>query len=235
MVVNPNPLDEVQDGINSIEQSIAKGAADAEAVLSKTAADAEAALLEAEAMVSKSAADAEAALSKSAAEVEAALTRSAADTEAMLSKSAADVELALAKTAEEVAEKVRADVQIISDVSNEAISSVGNARAAAEAEVMEKIAEAASKQTAAMSALTGGFTGGLISKLPGGLLLKRSIEIWAFTADIAMKMAAAQRSGERERKLEVSEDLCEGLLRLGPTFIKLGQILSTRYDILPCT
>ena len=82
---------------------------------------------------------------------------------------------------------------------------------------MEKIAEAASKQTAAMSALTGGFTGGLISKLPGGLLLKRSIEIWAFTADIAMKMAAAQRSGERERKLEVSEDLCEGRAQFSRT------------------
>ena len=72
-----------------------------------------------------------------------------------------------------------------------------------------------------------------IRKVPGLLLAKRSAEIWAFVGDMATKMALAQRSGSSERKVQVSEELCEGLLRLGPTFIKLGQILSTRYDILP--
>ena len=74
---------------------------------------------------------------------------------------------------------------------------------------------------------------GILGSLPGMLLASRTIEIWTFVADIAYKIALANRSGEKERKEAVGEELCEGLLRLGPTFIKLGQILSTRYDILP--
>ena len=74
---------------------------------------------------------------------------------------------------------------------------------------------------------------GILGSLPGMLLASRTLEIWTFVADIAYKIALANRSGEKERKEAVGEELCEGLLRLGPTFIKLGQILSTRYDILP--
>ena len=221
------------------EAVISKGAADAEAALAKGAADAEAA-------IAKTAADAEAALF----DAEAVLVKGAAEAEAAITKTAADAEAALSKTAEEVLEKARADAQIITDVSGEAVvmatEAVESVRAATEssfaaaeaaqneaADRLVAIAEAASKQTAAMSALTGGFTGGFLSRLPGGLLAKRTTEIWTFAAEITAKMAVAQRSSSRERKLAVSEDLCEGLLRLGPTFIKLGQILSTRYDILP--
>ncbi len=74
---------------------------------------------------------------------------------------------------------------------------------------------------------------GILGSVPGTLLAKRTVEIWTFVADMAYKMAMANRSGEKARKEAVGEELCEGLLRLGPTFIKLGQILSTRYDILP--
>jgi len=83
-----------------------------------------------------------------------------------------------------------------------------------------------------MEAAAGVITS-MLTTLPGWLFAKRTVEIWTFAADMSVKMALAQRSGLAERKYAVSDELCSGLLRLGPTFIKLGQILSTRYDILP--
>lgn len=120
---------------------------------------------------------------------------------------------------------------------NAAVDTVNQAREAAEVDAVERIAEVASdladKSRAASRAVEGLSGGGVLSSLPGVLLARRTLEIWTFIAEISTKMLAANRSGSKERKQQVSEDLCEGLLKLGPTFIKLGQILSTRYDILP--
>eukprot|EP00965_Chrysotila_dentata_P254694 6211969-Pleurochrysis_carterae.AAC.4 len=74
----------------------------------------------------------------------------------------------------------------------------------------------------AMEAAAGVITS-MLTTLPGWLFAKRTVEIWTFAADMSVKMALAQRSGLAERKYAVSDELCSGLLRLGPTFIKLGQ------------
>lgn len=67
--------------------------------------------------------------------------------------------------------------------------------------------------------------------------ISRTLEIWSFffkvvTAELQNRkiiepvaLAAARRTSARKLK--------EGLLCLGPTFIKLGQLLSTRVDIVP--
>lgn len=67
--------------------------------------------------------------------------------------------------------------------------------------------------------------------------VSRTFEIWSFffkvvTAELKNRkiespedLRAAQQASAR--------DLKEGLLKLGPTFIKLGQLLSTRVDVVP--
>ncbi|CAN0443977.1 unnamed protein product, partial [Ectocarpus fasciculatus] len=41
---------------------------------------------------------------------------------------------------------------------------------------------------------------------------------------------AAEKS---QKRAAIAVQLKDGLLRLGPTFIKLGQLLSTRIDVVP--
>ena len=240
------------DAEAKLESAIAKTAADAEAALLKTATDAEKVLFEtaeqalssAEAAVSKTQKDAEAVLATAAADVEKAISKTAADTEAVLAATAEQALSTVTSVAQQVGDgvidKANADVQRLSEVGSEAVERATklateellNARAAAEADAAErltKIAEAAAQQAGGLVKVTNA----LPRRFPGALLARRTTEIWTFVAEIATKMALAQRSGVRERKQAVSEDLCEGLLRLGPTFVKLGQILSTRYDILP--
>ena len=247
------------DASAAAEASLVKAAADAEAMLISAAADAEAALGKtAEQAISSAAAVGDEALAKARAEA----AKTQAEAEAMLTKAVTDAENMLKSTAEQALEaaaavsdealaKARADVQkaesilqqtaadaeaMLSKTAADAIETVSfaalDARATAEADATDKlarIAEVAASKTAAVSALSGGF----LRRFPGALLARRTTEIWTFVAEITSKMSLAQRSGSRERKQAVSEDLCAGLLKLGPTFIKLGQILSTRYDILP--
>jgi len=83
----------------------------------------------------------------------------------------------------------------------------------------------------------------------------RSIQTWAFffkfaTAELKLrkrfaklreeaggdaKAAAemAEKAGLNAERRELALFLKDGLVRLGPTFIKLGQVLSTRVDVLP--
>mmetsp|Transcript_3406 Transcript_3406/g.10340 ORF Transcript_3406/g.10340 Transcript_3406/m.10340 type:complete len:850 (+) Transcript_3406:235-2784(+) len=65
----------------------------------------------------------------------------------------------------------------------------------------------------------------------------RTLEIWFFFlgvlfSELKMRRAKDQRQVEAMRRVN-SKKLKEGLLKLGPTFIKLGQLLSTRVDVLP--
>lgn len=49
-------------------------------------------------------------------------------------------------------------------------------------------------------------------------------------------MTKAGESTEEEisqAKVEAATFIRDGLLRLGPTFVKLGQVISTRTDVLP--
>ena len=73
-------------------------------------------------------------------------------------------------------------------------------------------------------------------------LLSRSCLIWRCAAKQLIKVAIVKRRYKRSpvtdpefsaARRQLAVDLRDILILLGPTFIKLGQILSTRYDILP--
>ena len=50
---------------------------------------------------------------------------------------------------------------------------------------------------------------GLLGALPGGLLAKRTVEIWTFVAEIAAKSALAERSGDPARRQAVRGERAE--------------------------
>eukprot|EP00249_Psilotum_nudum_P015268 c25233_g1_i1 orf=941-3481(-) len=73
--------------------------------------------------------------------------------------------------------------------------------------------------------------------------IQRSIEIWSFVIVFLLKTwlinrKFVYRGGMTEEKMKgrrksLAKWLKDGILRLGPTFIKIGQQFSTRVDILP--
>ena len=69
---------------------------------------------------------------------------------------------------------------------------------------------------------------------------RRSVEIWGYALNFVLKERRLQRKrrriGEEEysrRRSILAKECTQVLLRLGPTFIKVGQLLSTRIDIVP--
>eukprot|EP00752_Nemacystus_decipiens_P004195 g3834.t1 len=70
-----------------------------------------------------------------------------------------------------------------------------------------------------------------------GSAISRSVEVWVFGAKILLKeikLRKVEDAAEKSRKrAAIAVKLKEGLLKLGPTFIKLGQLLSTRIDVVP--
>jgi len=62
--------------------------------------------------------------------------------------------------------------------------------------------------------------------------LRRNIEVWRALASCAFKVLKA-RKGTSEDKTAAATFARDKLLTLGPTFVKLGQVLSTRTDVLP--
>jgi predicted unusual protein kinase regulating ubiquinone biosynthesis (AarF/ABC1/UbiB family) len=71
---------------------------------------------------------------------------------------------------------------------------------------------------------------------------RRSIEIWGYALSFVLKERKLSRrrakgklsdSEYSEARRKLGKDIAQSLLQLGPTFIKVGQLLSTRIDILP--
>jgi len=70
-----------------------------------------------------------------------------------------------------------------------------------------------------------------------GSALKRTIEVWGFLASSVLKVVKARKAkggddAVSEAKTTAALFIRDGLFRLGPTFVKLGQVISTRTDIL---
>ncbi|CAM9129363.1 unnamed protein product [Chrysoparadoxa australica] len=66
----------------------------------------------------------------------------------------------------------------------------------------------------------------------------RTMKIWGFLFVVLLKLGALRLAGNEDeesrshRARALAKFLCSGFLKLGPTFIKVGQLLSTRIDIL---
>ena len=70
-----------------------------------------------------------------------------------------------------------------------------------------------------------------------GSALKRTIEVWVFLAKSGLRVLKAGKTKGTEdevsaAKTAAAEFIRDGLFKLGPTFVKLGQVVSTRTDVL---
>jgi hypothetical protein len=73
--------------------------------------------------------------------------------------------------------------------------------------------------------------------------LRRNAEVWKFALKCvfrALKPRSMRKKGASEKdiqkaQIEAATFIRDGLLTLGPTFVKLGQVVSTRTDVLPAT
>uniref|UniRef100_A0A6V2P8T6 ABC1 atypical kinase-like domain-containing protein n=1 Tax=Ditylum brightwellii TaxID=49249 RepID=A0A6V2P8T6_9STRA len=71
--------------------------------------------------------------------------------------------------------------------------------------------------------------------------LRRNAEVWKFALKCvfkALKPRKMRKKGAAEEEIDAAKTeaaifIRDGLLRLGPTFVKLGQVISTRTDVLP--
>ena len=71
--------------------------------------------------------------------------------------------------------------------------------------------------------------------------LRRNAEVWKFALKCVFKALKPRKLRKAEAseeeieaaKVEAATFIRDGLLRLGPTFVKLGQVCSTRTDVLP--
>ncbi|XP_057416364.1 protein ACTIVITY OF BC1 COMPLEX KINASE 8, chloroplastic-like isoform X1 [Lotus japonicus] len=99
------------------------------------------------------------------------------------------------------------------------------------------------KQTVKESVQVAVAPGGRWSRFKGYSTIQRTLEIWGFVVKFIFKVWLSNqkfsyKGGMTEekktlRRKTLAKWLKESILRLGPTFIKIGQQFSTRVDILP--
>ena len=73
--------------------------------------------------------------------------------------------------------------------------------------------------------------------------LRRNSEVWGFALKCvfrclkprSMKKKGASEEDIKQAQIDAATFIRDGLLTLGPTFVKLGQVVSTRTDVLPST
>lgn len=73
--------------------------------------------------------------------------------------------------------------------------------------------------------------------------LRRNAEVWKFALQCVfralrpkkLRAKGATEAEIQQAQIEAATFIRDGLLRLGPTFVKLGQVVSTRTDVLPTT
>lgn len=73
--------------------------------------------------------------------------------------------------------------------------------------------------------------------------LRRNSEVWKFALKCvfqvlkprSMKKKGASDEEIKQAQIDAATFIRDGLLTLGPTFVKLGQVVSTRTDVLPAT
>lgn len=75
------------------------------------------------------------------------------------------------------------------------------------------------------------------TKKASGSATKRTLEVWGFLAKCGLKVVKAGKTkGTDEEvsaaKTAAAEFIRDGLFRLGPTFVKFGQVISTRTDVV---
>ena len=81
------------------------------------------------------------------------------------------------------------------------------------------------------------------SKRGGSSAIRRNAEVWKFAFKCvfrALKPRSMRKKGATEdeikqAQIDAATFIRDGLLTLGPTFVKLGQVVSTRTDVLPAT
>lgn len=79
------------------------------------------------------------------------------------------------------------------------------------------------------------------SKRGGSSALRRNAEVWKFALKCvvrSLKPRSMRKKGASDEEIEQAQIeaatfIRDGLVELGPTFVKLGQVISTRSDILP--
>jgi len=93
-----------------------------------------------------------------------------------------------------------------------------------------------SKSAADEAGKSAVFMEGGWAKRGKGSSIIRTVELYSFGVKIILRelklRKVEDKAAKAEARKEIAKDLREGLLELGPTFIKLGQLLSTRIDIL---
>jgi len=107
----------------------------------------------------------------------------------------------------------------------------------------EKVAFSSNAEMAEEEEIDGDILEEGWSKRGNSSALRRNAEVWKFALKCvfqslkprSMRKKGASEEEVKHAQIEAATFIRDGLLTLGPTFVKLGQVISTRTDVLPTT